>query len=351
MVNTNLYDLYRSINLTHINEEEISKYKAYKAAHPDITSENYVTDSKVRYSGGLSMSLHPIYSLPNYHTHAYLEIMYAVNGEFVNIIEGETTILHPGEFCFMPPGVYHSVDTVEEDQAENFLLNICVSVENGINTFEDIIDDASNISSYLKTVFQEATYPKYAIIKCGESENLNSMITLFHLICHSYYKSQKNLLSFNSVDISKTDIFPIAKKLLCCAISYAALTGELTVCDNSIKTTIPAAMILKYIKMHYTTVTLEELSEKYNYSFSHTSRLIKQLTGLNFSKILTRTRLEEACKHLAFTKNSIAEIASQTGYRSIEHFNRMFRREIGMSPTEYRKAVNDGTRPMPDIMM
>ncbi len=342
-----IYDLYRSANRQHINEQEISRYNEYKSKHTNIAQESFITDSQVRWAQGLSISLHPIYSLPNYHTHSYLEIMYVIKGEFINIIEGEITLLRPGDVCFIPPGVYHSLDTVDDDPSESYLLNICVAAESGTEILEDVQGDNSEISAYIKMIFQEARYPKYALIRCGDFNNLNCLILTMHCIYLTNPESRTNedLKFYGSHDILRRDIAPVSKKLLCCAISYAALKGGVYISDKYTKTAIPASMILKYIKTHYTTVTLEELSEKYSYSFSHTSRLIKQLTGTNFSKILTKTRIEEACRLLTTTKHSVSEISSQTGYGSVEHFNRTFKAETGMSPTEYRRTAAKGGLP------
>ena len=342
-----LYNLYLEANRQHINEHEISLYNKYKERHPNIAAESFITDSHVRWTHGLLISLHPIYSLPNYHTHSYLEIMYAVKGDFLNIIEGETTVLRAGDICLIPPGVYHSLDTLNEDPSESFLLNICVAAESGAETLEGMQNDSSEVSSYINTVFQEPRYPKYAIIRCGNYDNLNGFITLMH----SVYLDGPNISECKTMEflqnrnILQLDIAPIVKSLLCSALSYAALTGSVYVSEQHTKTAIPASMILKYIKTHYPTVTLEELSEKYSYSFSHTSRLIKQLTGTNFSKILTKTRIEEACRLLTTTKHSVSEISSHTGYGSVEHFNRTFKAETGMSPTEYRKNAAKGIIP------
>jgi AraC-like DNA-binding protein len=64
--------------------------------------------------------------------------------------------------------------------------------------------------------------------------------------------------------------------------------------------------------------------------------MFKKVTGINFTDFLTRMRLERAKNLLLNPNMRISEIAFEVGFQSLTHFNRVFKRILGQSPTDYR---------------
>ena len=59
-------------------------------------------------------------------------------------------------------------------------------------------------------------------------------------------------------------------------------------------------------------------------------------TGINFTEYVSRLRTEKA-KNLLLNPNlRVSEIAYEVGFQSLTHFNRVFKKVVGESPTEYR---------------
>ena len=65
-------------------------------------------------------------------------------------------------------------------------------------------------------------------------------------------------------------------------------------------------------------------------------KLFKRHTGLNFTEYVSRLRIERSRELLANPNLRVGEIAFEVGFQSITHFNRVFRRVMGESPTAYR---------------
>ena len=95
-----------------------------------------------------------------------------------------------------------------------------------------------------------------------------------------------------------------------------------------------------YIASHqFDPIKLEEIARFLDVSTFHFCRQFKQSTGLTFVQYLNRSRIERA-KLLLNNKNMrVSEIARELGFRSPTHFNRVFRKLVGDSPTEYRFRV------------
>jgi YesN/AraC family two-component response regulator len=65
----------------------------------------------------------------------------------------------------------------------------------------------------------------------------------------------------------------------------------------------------------------------------------KEATGLHFTDYVSRVRVEKAKELLGNPNHRISEIAYQTGFQSLSHFNRCFKRIAGESPTACREKL------------
>lgn len=84
-------------------------------------------------------------------------------------------------------------------------------------------------------------------------------------------------------------------------------------------------------------IALKTLADVAGLSTFHFSRMFKQSTGLPPHAYLRRLRCEKSKALLASTTLSMSEIATQVGYETQQAFARMFRAEVGASPSEYRR--------------
>lgn len=93
-------------------------------------------------------------------------------------------------------------------------------------------------------------------------------------------------------------------------------------------------------KNYFEDLTLSSLSEKFNVESSYFSRIFRQETGENLTFYITRKRIEKACALIANDDINLTEIAFMVGYNDYSYFNRVFKKNTGMSPREYRNHIN-----------
>ncbi len=93
-----------------------------------------------------------------------------------------------------------------------------------------------------------------------------------------------------------------------------------------------------YIKNHQTeTISLKEISRALQVSPFYFCKMFKKGTGLTFTEYLGRVRIENAKTLLLNPNLRISEIAYEVGFGSLTHFNRIFRRRMGISPSDFRE--------------
>ena len=86
-------------------------------------------------------------------------------------------------------------------------------------------------------------------------------------------------------------------------------------------------------------ISLSEVARALNVSTFYFCKLFKKATGINFTEYLSRVRIEKA-KNLLLNPNlRVSEIAYEVGFQSLTHFNRVFLRIVGRSPTAYRDTL------------
>jgi AraC-like DNA-binding protein len=84
-------------------------------------------------------------------------------------------------------------------------------------------------------------------------------------------------------------------------------------------------------------ITLASLAAEHHISPSYLSHLFKRITGYTIIQYLTMCRLSVARKLLSETDLSITEVVYATGFSDCSNFSRLFKREIGCSPVDYKK--------------
>lgn len=82
----------------------------------------------------------------------------------------------------------------------------------------------------------------------------------------------------------------------------------------------------------------KEIASSSNYSYSSMIRLFKQYTGYTIIEYIHIKKIEYASDLLSYSDKKILEIASLLGYESLSHFNHLFKRYTGMTPSQCRKA-------------
>lgn len=95
-----------------------------------------------------------------------------------------------------------------------------------------------------------------------------------------------------------------------------------------------------YIEGHYNeNITLADISQNAGLTHTALTKFIKQELNCTAMQYLMRYRITIAKKQLAFTDVPIKDITSLVGFKTVQHFNRIFKQHTGSTPAEFRKSA------------
>lgn len=87
-------------------------------------------------------------------------------------------------------------------------------------------------------------------------------------------------------------------------------------------------------------LSLSFLADKAGFNASYLSRLFKLETGVGFVQYLREVRMKHACQLLKETRLTNKEVANQVGFWDEKHFRRTFKKDLGVTPSEFRENVS-----------
>lgn len=99
---------------------------------------------------------------------------------------------------------------------------------------------------------------------------------------------------------------------------------------------------LGYIDMHIADESLKvaEVAASVNLSESHFRRSFRDAFGISPVKYITMTRVTRAQERLRYSNERLTDIAEALGFSNLYYFSVVFKKEVGVSPSEYRKRYS-----------
>ena len=94
--------------------------------------------------------------------------------------------------------------------------------------------------------------------------------------------------------------------------------------------------LLRYIDTGYKDASLTAFANEKKMDVYTISRIIKKQTGRTFKDLLETKRLSPPCFLLTNTPLTIEEIAMNVGYENLSFFYRLFKKNYGIRPRDYR---------------
>ena len=103
--------------------------------------------------------------------------------------------------------------------------------------------------------------------------------------------------------------------------------------------------ITRYLQEHLAEdVSLSVLAEEFHLNPQYISQLFKSEIGVGFLAYLTGIRMERAKKLLLTTDLPVADVAEQSGYGDYRVFTKVFKKNEGVTPSQYRRDFRESVK-------
>jgi len=247
--------------------------------------------------------------MPNTHIHDSYELYYLVSGEISYFIEDNVYKVKKGDMIFIPPKSLHKTQITKNPEHKRILIYFT----------NEFVKDFLIYNPKLLDFFAN----RHICIPKQKQEKIEQI-----------------LYSMSNEYQNKTDI-----------VMIKSLLGELLVTlnrysENDVSLNIvldekseKILNIVRYINSEYASdISLEMLSKKFYICSSYLSRSFKKVTGFTYIEYLNKVRIKQATYLLLNTKQNITTIATGIGFSSTNHFCKIFKSIVGVSPLNFRKT-------------
>lgn len=253
------------------------------------------------------------------HTHNYVEVIYMCSGQTRHRINGEEVLLKRGELLFLGQSVTQEIDAAgENDIGVNFII------------LPEFFDQS------LKMIGEEESPLRDFIIGCLRAENgggigylhfqVADVLPIQNLVENLIWTIMNN--QQNKRSINQTTMGLLFLQLL----NY---TDKIATGGRQTEEDIVLA-ILRYVEENYKDGELTDLAQSLHYDLYWLSRMIKKRTGKTYTELIQQKRMQQAAFLLRNTGLSVAEAGNAVGYDNLSYFHRIFRRQYGVSPKQFR---------------
>ena len=243
------------------------------------------------------------------HLHYHLELVYMVEGCTTCAVDTGEYALQSGDVLLVFPNQVHRYDPAEKEKYLLFIIN------------PDLMPELSRAFS--------GAAPTCPIVRgVGDDPYMHQLL----------------------MTLSRTEQMPADYREAITKGYLLAFFGELLSRMSFKQTNQSDSMTLRSIvsfcaQNYGRELTLATLEEELHLSKYYISHLFGSKIGTGFNDYINALRVSEACRYLRRSNKSITEISTLVGFGTLRTFNRAFFKQVGMSPSEYRRSAQDASEP------
>lgn len=245
-------------------------------------------------------SVHPLKC--SAHLHYYVEIVYMREGRAKAFIDSDVYEIKSGDLLLVFPNRIHRFeDMVCNNKYDLFIIN------------PDIVSDLSERIS-------EENPEDPVIRNVKRNERLLSLIGILSDVKNFPQAYRDTLIRgyFLSFFAEVLEMLPMR----------AAKSDE----NQAMRT------VIRYCALNFTKdLSLTILEEELHLSKYYISHLFGDKLGIRFNDYINSLRISESCRLLRVSDMSITEISNASGFGTLRTFNRAFIKQMGVSPSEYKR--------------
>lgn len=303
------------------NTDSRSRKKMYSKSGRFIIERRTVSHiSTGAAASPICLRAHPRFCDFPAHTHDYIELMYVCGGTVTHVIGGKDIQVHKGDIIMLGRSTRHAVRPADDGDIG---INLIISSE----LFEGILDSirrGTSLNTKPLEVFLDNDMFRFRVFSCSQSVEISNIL---------------ESMIYSSILNGSSDGYLLEQsaRLLMYYLCTLSANGTDAVGSSSYKEELKKR-IMNYIRTSYSTATLTEAANILGLSPTYLSRKICADMNASFKELLMNERFSVACTLLRTTDMPIGDIIIHVGYENSSYFHKEFKKRLGVTPKEYRKA-------------
>ena len=257
----------------------------------------------------------------------YNMLRYIIDGSAEFVVDGETVIVRKGQVSYIPEGCWLSCKALEDTFAFysiRFTTSVFYEGANFLREYYNfplVMDVGEGIEPYFSDIYKWVRTDK-------KSKSFHVRGALDTLIA-----SLIDILNSDEPDDVKAEIN---------GLEYNLEQIRKRVKKSTVQTDPRIQTVIDYIMLNpteeYTSDKLSGMAEVAETTFR---RLFKEATGKTATEFIRQVRLTTAARLLLVSNDPVNCIAHDVGFEDANHFTRVFKQALGMTPGRYRKMSQE----------
>lgn len=266
------------------------------------------------------------------HTHDFIEISYVAEGSGSHYIDNVSMKVAKGDLFFLPVGVSHVFRPSTTNQKSPLIVYNCIFTQEWLNQLLQMT--VAMGEDEIPFHFQKGTETDNATEWLSFKEQNGEFQLLFQQL-HFEYKARR------------VGFITVMQALVAQLLVYMHRT-KIDQHPEVPKTHLQSLEnLLTYIRLNCgSPITLMEAAAKLAISERQLQRQLTKLTGMTFTTYVQHARLDACCQYLRESSDKISDIAARVGYQDLKFFNQLFKKMIGVTPSQYRLGHTARKKPL-----
>lgn len=254
------------------------------------------------------------------HYHEYIELLYTVKGDYEVSLNGEIYTFPENSMFIINSGEPHSTFAPSKEHTLfciKFLPQVLYSSEQSVSELEQ------TVPYVFENLGLQRMFPK-------------------EQLCDTFVPSAfENIIKENSEQrfgyelAIRSDVL----KIFAWIIRFWQETSGQGIPQSNSTSLAVMTKAKDYVNQNLADVTLNDVADVCNLSYSHFSRIFKSATNMNFTDYVNLARVNESMKLLCTTDRSITDIALTVGFSSTSYYIYIFKKLKNISPNKFRKML------------
>lgn len=255
--------------------------------------------------------------------HDFWEFLYVDRGSAVVTAENDSYFMKAGELAFHRPNEFHSFQAVGD-------LDIII------------------VSFHCDSPAMHRLEKKVLLLHRKEKEHLRLLVNEAQKV-YKHFENDPPKINMDKLDSAPWGCDQVIKNYLeqlfiyiCRRDDNVGFSQRAISANRPYQGFVLAQLATDYIEEHYPQkISLTSLSEALGVSVSQIKRVFQEQVGQSMVTYLTGVRIQQAKRLIREGQLNFTQVAEQVGFDSIYYFSSLFKKQTGMTLSEYAKSLKD----------